>query len=262
MKQTTTKKRPLGWLLPTMAICSFGLIAVLSLGLTFFYNYCNTNIILYTSVLPEILKMLIDLLETGIYAICFSLLLFSAFFRHENAPMLPLLFTYLGAITFRRICDLAGVLILYGSLDSLDLTYAVVYILLDAALALVVFFLARSGATAFYRSQALAMKKEMLFKDADVHISFEGIHPFRKIVNTKNFIQLRILIISLILAGIKVLSRLVYDIDYGAPADLGEFFTMVIYYLSDLFLAVVFYALAVLILNKLFRQKQKRDEVN
>ena len=245
-----------------MAVCSFGLIAILSLGLTFFYNYCNTNIILYASVLPEILKMLIDLLEMAIYAICFSLFLFSAFFRHENAPALSLLFTYFGAIAFRRICDLAGVLILYGSLDSLDLTYAVVYILLDAALALVVFCLARSGATVFYRSQAMKMKKDMLFKDTDAKISLGSIHPFRRIVDNTNLIQSRVLIVSMILAAIKVLSRLVYDIDYGAPSGFGEFLTMVVYYLSDLFLAVVFYALAILILNKLFQRKQKKDEVN
>ena len=85
-----------------MALFSLGLFAILSLGLTLFYNYCNTDILLYSSVLPEILKMLIDLLEVGIYAICFSLLLFSAFFRHENAPSLSLLFIYIGALVFRR----------------------------------------------------------------------------------------------------------------------------------------------------------------
>ena len=263
MKSSNTqKKSPLRWLTPTMALFSLGLFAILSLGLTLFYNYCNTDILLYSSVLPEILKMLIDLLEVGIYAICFSLLLFSAFFRHENAPSLSLLFIYIGALVFRRICDLVGVLILYGSLDSLDLTYAMVYILLDTALGLTVFFLSRSGANRYYRNQANALRGGALFGDGEVRLSTESIHPFRSIIDTKNLIQSRVLTVAIVLSGIKVLSRLVYDIDYGAPADVKEFFIMVVYYLSDLFLAVIFYVLSILVLNKLFKHKQKKDEVN
>ena len=258
----TQKKSPLRWLTHTMTLFSLGLFAILSLGLTLFYNYCNTDILLYTSVLPEILKVLIDLLEVGIYAICFSLLLFSAFFRHENAPSLSLLFIYIGGVTFRRVCDLVGVLILYGSLDSLDLTYAVVYILLDTALAIAVFFLSRGGANRYYRAQANALRADTLFGDGEVQLSTQSLHPFRSIVDKKNLIQARVLTVSIILAGIKVLSRLVYDIDYGAPADAKEFLIMTVYYLSDLLLAVAFYVLSILVLNKLFKHKQKKDEVN
>ena len=245
-----------------MTIFSFGLVAILSLGLTLFYNYCNTDIILYTSVLPEVLKILIDLLEIGIYAICFSIFLFSPFCRHENAPSLSLLFVYMGAFTFRRICDLIGVLILYGSLDSLDFTYAMVYVLLDVILALVVFFQARSGANRYYRAQAQSLRTDALFADTELRLSTEGIHPFCKIFDKTNPLQRSVLINTIILVGIKVLSRLVFDIDYGAPEDFGEVLIMAVYYLSDLLLAVIFYALSIVVLNKLFQYKAKKDEVN
>ncbi|MBQ9086208.1 MAG: hypothetical protein IJY47_03375 [Clostridia bacterium] len=271
MKHTDTKPiKSFGWLRSVLAIFSFGLFAILSLGFTLFYNYCNTDIVLYASVLPDAVKILIDLTEIAIYAICFSILLFSAFHVHEGAPGLSLVWIFLSAVLFRRACDLLGVWLLYGSLDSLDLTYAIVYVLLDTALTLAAFFLARSKANRYYKKMALTAKANLLFKDASPKLSVDALYPFRKIVDIKNHLQAHVAALSVILAVIKVITRILYDVDYGAPADFAEVMIMAVYYLSDLFLAVIFYVLSILVLNQLFRytekknavKKEKADEVN
>lgn len=242
------------WLRPTLAILSFGLFAVLSLGLTLLYNFCGTDVVLYTSVLPEILKILIDLTEIAIYAICFSIFLAAAFYSHLNSPRLSLLWIYLGALLFRRLCDLLGVLILYGSLDSLDLTYALIYFLLDAALALAVFLLAQKRARKFYFSYCRKDQASSLFKDEAQPLYTECLHPFSKIYDKTNPLQVQTAVVSVILMAIKLLSRILYDVDYGAPEDFKEILIMAVYYLSDVLLAVIFYVLSILVLNRLFRR--------
>lgn len=260
MKHIQSTSRHYGWLPLSMTLLTFGLYALLSLGLTLPYNYCGTDELLYVSVLPEVLNLLIDLTEMAIYALCFSIFLFAAFHKHDGAPALTVLWIYLGALLFRRLCDLFGVLILFGSLDSLDLTYAAVYFLLDVALALVVYFLGQRKARRFLLGQLTAPSSSALFKDTSPRLSTSALHPFRRFFDSSNPLQGHLAVVAIILAGIKILSRVLYDIDYGAPEDFTEILIMAVYYLSDLILAVVFYVLSVLVLNCLFRRQSKGNE--
>jgi hypothetical protein len=56
---------------------------------------------------------------------------------------------------------------------------------------------------------------------------------------------------GIMLSGINVAMRIYRDINYGAPADIAEALIMAVYYLSDVLVLVVFYALSWFTLSKM-----------
>ena len=58
------KTKRLCWL---MLSFTAGLYTLLVFGMSLLYTYANTDIVLYTSVLPEILDVLMDITEIAVF---------------------------------------------------------------------------------------------------------------------------------------------------------------------------------------------------
>ena len=81
-----------------------------------------------------------------------------------------------------------------------------------------------------------------------------------KVFDKENPLQVCALLAGALLSLVKIVSRIIYDVSYslfiGPPESLGEILAMVIYYLSDVSIAFVSYALIIVAL-KLFDGSRK-----
>ena len=102
----------------------------------------------------------------------------------------------------------------------------------------------------------MAQGSSALFSDSYAP-DLSDVYPFRKFYSKGNPVQRCLLIIGIILASLKVLSRVIFDIDYGAPESFEECLVMAVYYLSDLLIGLIFYLIASFILSRIFQEKSR-----
>ena len=254
------------WLTLTMLIGCGGLFVVSSFGLSLAYHFCNNNIILFQSILPDLIDIVRELTEILIWALAISLLSYAVFFRFSKSVLFRLSSLLTLLLILHRIFELSVILIVQGKLNfSDDIGGNLFYLLGDLLLVLITYLLTSSTAKAYYRKRAVKAKAKSLFaNDTTLDIKQEDFYPFKKIFDKANPLQRCLLKIAILFSATKILSRLLFDIGYGAPKDFGEFLLMLAYYLSDLLLGLVFYIFAIFIFRRIFTKidTKKLDDVN
>jgi len=255
------------WITLTMLIGCGGLFAVLSFGFSLAYLYCNSNIILFQSILPDMIDIVRELTEILVWALAIALISYAVFFRLPKNITLRLCFLLVVLLLLHRIFELSVILIVHGVLDlSNDILGNLFYFVGDLLLVLITYFLTVSTAKNYYRKRTLKTKAKSLFgNDTALELSLDDFYPFKKIFEKSNPLQLCLGKIAILFSAIKILSRLIFDLGIGAPKDLGEFLIMVAYYLSDLIFGIVFYVFAILIFHRIFaklEKEKKPDGVN
>lgn len=247
MKQSLSMRKNL---LLSMLISTFGLYLLISFGLNLPYQLANTDAVLYYSVLPELLHALQTLAETAVFAIGFSILIF-CFLSRLPRTCSRLFLIYIAAVVFRRLCDLAVTLILFGSIGAYDVLTCLFYLIPDILFGTVALLLARLVSKRFYRALAKSDKK--------ITNAYDSLYPFHGFISKENPAQLSALLLASLLLVVRFGDRLIFDIQYGAPADLAEFGIMLLYYTADFLIAVGFYALLLLTLKHFFRSAKQSD---
>ncbi|MBO5939149.1 MAG: hypothetical protein J6Q82_06590 [Clostridia bacterium] len=255
------------WLYLMMLVGGGGIFVLLSFGLTLAYLACNNDIILFQSALPELLDVLRDLSEIFAWAIALSILAYAIFFRTAKNIVFRLILLLCGLLLLRRLFDLLAILIMYQTLSLYnDLFFNIFYWIVDLLLLLISMVLASSTAKKYYRQCTVKNKAKTLFgNDVKVDLSTEDFYPFQTFFTKKNPLQRCLLKISILFSVSKVLSRLIFDLGYGAPEDVTEALIMCLYYLSDLIFGAVFYIFCILIFHVIFAKLKKQknlDDVN
>ena len=246
-------KKDLGrFLCIAMLISTLGISLLLSFGINLPYNIVCTNYVLYVSILPDILVVLIDLFEVALFAAGFSIIIFSLFMK---LPTVRLLLIYTASMLLRRAFDLCGALILGNALSVDDIVYNLLYFALDVAMGTAVFLISRARAKKHHIKLALNSKKDALFSNDEITADPDtaSVYPFKKIYSKENPPQVCALSASIILSAVKIISRIIYDIGYGAPS-LSEIPVMIIYYSSDILIGIILYAALTVGMNILFKQ--------
>ncbi len=221
MKQISSQSKRLYLL---MTILPYGLYALSSLGLSYLYTYCASDVILSGTLLPILLDILIALIQTLIIpAVAWALISVAALTDPTAPTKTRLLIIYLCSLLFCRLADLAMAWILGGSLGlASDILFAVWYLVFDLILAGVLFW--------------VVCRKE------------------RPLLHT-------LLRLSILLGAVRVGQRILYDIVYCVDAAslpaLSEIPVMIAYYLGDLLLALGFFALSLWIGRTLLRHEKK-----
>lgn len=250
------------WLRLVLLLFTFGIFVLMAFGMNLPYNLANSDIILYTSILPDVLLVLMDLTEILVLAIAFSVILFALFMR---TPSLGLTLLYCGAALFRRICELAVALILNHVIDTNDIFLNGLYLVFDILLVWAVWLIGRICSKEYHKKLALRIKASALFDDnhsEPISANPNELYPFQKIYSKENPLQRCALAVSILLSAIKVIDRIIFDIGYGAPEDFSEILVMFIYYSSDLLLGVIFYILSVFVYHRLFRKHHELTSVS
>ena len=253
------KIKHLGWILFGFTFGFYGLIVF---GMSLPYTYANTDIVLYTSVLPELLDVLMDITEIAVFALGFGIFMYACFHRATKNQKLGLVGIFSGAVLFRRLCDLLVSLIIFSAIDIENLIYAVVYLLLDLLLVWGISLFIHLRSNRYFKNIILKAKASALFKDdLPVDLKKEDLFPFKKLYSKENPLQSCALWSGIILSAVKIVSRMLYDIGYGAPSGIMEILIMVVYYGSDIALGILFYFGALFVLTRIFRAKSKSIDV-
>ena len=224
----------------------FSLITFL---LTPIYTFVASDIVTGVTILPDAIKIILNLLEISAFAFCYSLIIFSTV-TFSKKKALSLCIIYISACFIRRAASLLVTLFVDGYIISTDVFSVLLYFILEVVQVFIVFIMARSVAKKHILTST-GIKSSAVKDGGNRSFSFTGVY------SRSNPFQNCALKAGALIAIIKIFTRIVYDIDYGAPQSLSDGLTMAIYYISDIFICVIFYVLSWLILSGLVKKHQQ-----
>ena len=155
---------------------------------------------------------------------------------------------------------------LYGSLGSitditLDLIYQTAYFLFYMVQLLIVWLFATTDTNKYLRYIAF-LNGQKSKKGKSTITQPDPVLPFTKFFTKYNPLQISALKMSLLILAVRLLTRILNDVTYGAPTSFGEVLVMIVYYLSDLLYALVAYVIALLVFSFIYSKTAKKaDEV-
>lgn len=201
-----------------------------------------------------------DILSILAFASSYSIIIFSLLFlSRKTARYIALLYT---AIFFAQIpLKLLMNVFTTGSLGTLweisfDLIYLFSYFLLNMIQLWGVYFLAATDMNRFLRYREIPRGREKK-KEKNVKIEASTVLPISKFFDKYNPLQLSAIKMSVLMIALKLLSRALNDISYGAPSSFGEVLVMIAYYLSDILYGVAAYLIALLIFTFIYDKLKK-----
>ena len=228
---------------------------IASLVLGFVYSTVSNNIVYMYSALMYVLEIGLELLDIALYATAFAFFVFAAQ-RYGLRSSVSFFVSYVALTAAHRLLSLVLELLMAGAIGADDFVSVGVYFALDmltfgAVLAIVAYELEKYG------KYLIEWKKVQ--RDLGQNELPPALYPFQKLFNRGNPLQVCALKIGILLSSAKILSRIIFDLYYGAPTSLSETLIMVIYYLSDILIGVLVYATMLWIFALLYKKKANKD---
>ena len=229
------------WLL--IGIASFYAIVCTAVS-----RWASSDVLIADTVFPSIWDMIQRTVMISFYWVAFSFWCYLSA-RYTMRKSASFLIVYLACVVVRYFLSwLIGALMLLEpfewSVFFEDLLYTVLDILFDLmqmGLVILLFYL------------FVARKKTSQKIEIQIGKAFAFSNPF-----------LRCLLFSaMIPAVIRILSRIRYDIFYGAPQDIFDLLFMIFYYVSDVLFALIGYLVIYLIVSHLkLREEERANDAN
>jgi hypothetical protein len=232
-KTKATKKRlRLCVILTTLVL--FGLSCFL---LSPLYVSLSSNVLYSGGFVTGLINFINNTFYIAVYAVCFSAFIYSVD-KLGTKHSFALVVTYCVAVLLRYIANVIVQTFLDGVFPSFrELSPAIWGCLFDILIALAVILIAH-----------------LCFKNIGKNKAKNACLPFEKLYESSNPLQKASLLTGILLASIKVLTRVIYDIGYGAPTSILDLLRMIVYYISDVLICVIIY-LASLLLIMYFDKK-------
>ena len=225
--------------------------------LTPIYFTLETNTVYRGSAISLTLKYIADLLDLiafgSVYAtVIFSLILF------KKRITVAFAFSYCAILLLKIPARLLMNIPLYNTIGTkeeiiADLLSLSFYFLLEMLQFTIVIIFASATAKSYLRSIDFLNKKGKRSEHA------ESILPIKKFINWYNPLLRAATYSSITVIIFKVISRIITDIDAGAPTSFGEVMIMIVNYLTDAIYGVVAYVIAIFIFNLLYDRLTKAD---
>ena len=213
--------------------------------LAWLYTQASTNVLFMDGWLPFFMRLLLELIDVTVFASAYFCIIYS-FFRmsKKDACLFPIV--YLTLTFLRRSASLLIEFIVSGYIGSEDLLSLGLYYFLDVIQIVVVI------AIVLYEAS-----KCNNFINAHRKAGIDAPHflPFTSVINKNNPLQRCSFKLAVMISGIKIFTRIISDLYYGAPKSLAEALVMLAYYSADLLNGVIFYS----ILWLLFAQINKKE---
>lgn len=222
-----------------MALFCAAAFSLMELILTPAYIAAYSDITVSVTLLPNLIDILLKLAEIFTFAVCYSLIAYSAVFSKRRSTV-TLCLVYAAATLARRAVSLLITYAVSGGVDSYDIMNVSIYLVFELTEITVVAVIA--SVISARHSQELNEKKKAA-RIVGTAIADESTE-FSKIYSKGNPLQRILLLSGVMLILVNVGMRVFYDISYGAPSGAAEVFLMAAYYLSDVLKGVVFYAAA------------------
>ena len=197
------------------------------------YVSLSSNIVYRDSLLSDFLNLVNNVFYIAVYTVCFSAFIYSVY-KCGTKRSVSLTVVYCVAVIIRYMANIAVQTITDGVFPSFaDLYPAILGCVFDILIAFAILLIAH-----------------LCLKDK----AQDSCLPFEKLYLHSNSLQRASLFTGILLSSIKVLTRVIYDLGYGAPTSILDLLRMIVYYLSDLLICVIIY-LASLLLFMYFYKK-------
>lgn len=216
--QNANKKTSIAAFLCIFCAAAFLLI---ELALTPLYVYVCTDITVSSTPLSFVFDILLKLADIFTFAVCYSVIIYGAVALGTKKAA-SLFGIYVASTLIRRLLSLGVSFISYGFVDGNDVFNVSVYFSLEIIQALAVLLIS-----------ILVSRKE-----------WNEPLEFTKAFSKNSPLQVSMLASAAVVSAVKILMRVYYDINYGAPDRISEVLVMIAYYLSDVLVGAVFYVLA------------------
>ena len=239
--------------LPLKAIMALACVVMFTLTtlLSQLYVYLDLFVLPRNEVLLFTINTVnTDLLENIAFAIFYSVMIYCAVI-YPTKKLVAVCGIYLGLSIIRRA---VSVLLTYITFRELDYINPLIYLAIEAIQMLIIALISKSiGNT--YRETLQSKKKAAqrmgsLYSDSSLN--------FNTVFSSKNPLMLCALNSGIMLSAINVSMRISADITYtlahGAPEGITEIILMIAYYLSDILVLALVYAISWLILRIFVRK--------
>lgn len=223
-----------------MAVICAAMYTLIQLILTPIYTVVLSDITLKVTALPTILDILLSVCETLAFALCYSIVIYCAVLKSAKVA-LGACGIYLAASVIRRVGALGVSLMMYSVIDATDMVNVLIPVMIEAVQIFTVFFVSFSLGKKYRKRTADSSRTPYSCSDIQ----------FTSVYSKANPLMTSALIGGAMLSFVNIAMRIYSDIGYGAPKDLPEVLIMIVYYLSDVLVCAVFYALCWLILSKM-----------
>ncbi len=228
------------------------------------YASLSTNAAYSGTIFPVIIKYIQDFFDLTAFSVSYALIIFSTLLiskRHSRNVIILYLITFFIKIPIRLFMNIP----IYGSLGSatditIDLIYMGVYFVLEVLQLIVICFFATTDLNKYLKLIAFTKEKKGKKKGQKLPTEDLKVLPISKIFNFYNPLQSSALKMSILICGIKIITRIINDITIGAPSSFGEILVMAVYYLSDILYGVVAYITAILVFNTIYEKLKKNDD--
>ena len=222
-----------------LTLCSFLLFGLIVFGIGPLKIYVETDIVYGDTVLPLLLQLAITIAQFAAFLISYSVIFYSGH-KFGVKQIKNQIIIFLGAVVFFYV---GNTLVSYFTdpyFDPVQLIYVVESVALELILHGVI----------------IGYGLHTVNKIAD-----ERCLPFERLVSLENPLQKVIAVSSLVLSGSKILSRIIYDVQIGAPETQEEILEMAVYYASDILVGIVSYLIMTYLMISFYShdKKEKAD---
>ena len=213
----------------TKLLCLLLLVfSAVYISLSAVYNLVLTNIVYSQTLLPILMELALSLCDLCAYAACFAIFIYSIYLFGVKRSM-PKVLIYIGVLLAKMLLDTTVALLIFGGGWRFEeMLYILLMWIFELILAFVVVLIAH-----------LCLKNKE-------NLTLE----FTKLYSKDNALQSSALVVASVIAGIKILSRLIYDIGYGLPDGIVDLLWMLAGYASDIISGIIVYLVAVVLMKK------------
>lgn len=222
------------------------------------YASLESNVLYQGSVISIMIKYLQDFLDLCAFSSSYALLIFSALLFEKKQTATVVIF-YLVTFVLQIPLKILINAIIYGSLGNdleivMDAVYLSVYFGLQMLQLLAVYIITSIDAGKFKLYAASLDDPKIKSR-----IEEKKILPFPKLIDWNNPLQRSAIKMSALILAIKLITRVINDISYGAPESLGEVLIMIVYYLSDVIYGAVAYFIAIFVISRFYDSVKKKN---
>lgn len=226
------------------------------------YSSLEANVSYSGSLLTVFIKYIQDFIDLFAFTSAYAMIIFSSLILRGAKTRFVVIFY---AITYFLLIPLKILMnaVIYGSVGRpeevfVDLIYLTVYFALFLLQLLAVYIFATTDSSR-YLSSLEALEGARNQKSRMLTSARSAILPFSSFFNWYNPLQRSAIKVSALITAIKIGTRIVNDISFGAPESFGEIMIMAVYYLSDLLYGAVAYIVALFVIHLLYEKLKKKD---
>lgn len=255
MTDITPKQKEQKRLTLYMLISAISLSVLSSVIITPLYVYSTYHPTLYATILPPSLDVIIDLIDILTYSVCFAIIIYSII-KYSFKASIPRVVIYAAAVLFKYAANYVISSLMDGVFTTGDIVFVVIYYLIDILILALVVVISFVKMKRFYERQEIEIKANNTLGQENLPLNKVLFAP-KKLFSLSNPLSSSAAVIAALLSLSKIATRVIYDISYGAPTSFTDTLWMIVAYLSDLIIAVIFYLVAMLIFLHLNEKFEK-----